>query len=61
MISLDKEDEGLGSQLERNYARWIAKGGSPDGWSFSPEVGPSQVRERSRPPYCSLSPGPPNV
>ena len=40
-ISLDEEDEGLGSCLERNYTHWIADGNPPDGWSSSPEAGPS--------------------
>ena len=62
IISSDEEEEGegLGAQLARNYACWIADGNPPGGRYSSPEAGLSQVRESSWPPSShSLSPGPP--
>ena len=64
MIS-DDEGEGLQAELDRNFARWIADGGSLSGRSHSPEVqeiAPPLVQEGENPPsYCSLSPAPPSV
>ena len=65
ITTLDDEGEGLQAELDRNYAWWIADGGSPSGRSSSlevQEVVPPLVREgEDPPPYCSLSPAPPNA
>ena len=60
IVILDDEGEGLQAVLDRNFARWIATGGSLSGRSSSPEVQeivPPPVQEGENPPaYRSLSP-----
>ena len=64
MIS-DDEGEELQAELDRNFAQWIADGGSLRGRSSSPEVQevvPPPVQEgENPPPYHSLSLAPPSV
>ena len=61
----DDEGEDLQMRLDRNFAQWIAAGGSPSGRSSSlevQEVVPPPIQEGENPPtYCSLSLAPPPV
>ena len=65
IVISDDEGEDLQTVLDRNFAHWIAGGGSPSGRFSSPEVQevvPPPVQEGENPPaYHSLSLAPPPV
>ena len=65
IMILNDEEEDLQMRLDRNFARWIAAGGSPSGRSSSLEVQEvvlPPIQEGENPPtYRSLSPAPPSI